>query len=390
MSSSTSSTDAGTSPPRRRRRHDTSSSAEERPRGPETAGEEEAGGGGHEAVAPPVGSNRGRQSKARGSRGARGGRVRGSRRSTRTDEEEFGSCIIDNELLIQMVEDRPPLWDHTDRRHADHHGTRLLWLEICEVLVPNWDDLNESQREECRTTILVRWRSMRDRYKKDYNEEVKRPSGSGGSQKRPYRYAAALGFLRRTLQLRSTSSSTRAQQAPREVLPESGAQEAVPEEPPTAGPSRPTPTAGRDLNVPLPVPSGDATMATMAPLFEALMRRQRTGRSRQADYEDLTRLVYESLMGYTNRIAALEEQVRRLQEGAVHTSQLGPVHHYWYSLLPVMERFTPDQLFEARRQVDSVLWQMLLDAPNSDAFYAVCLEDVFSSAKPELEPGIQN
>ncbi|XP_040297390.1 uncharacterized protein LOC121008761 [Bufo bufo] len=247
------------------------------------------------------------------------------------DEEEFGSCIIDNELLIQMVEDRPPLWDHTDRRHADHHATRLLWLEICKVLVPNWDDLNESQREECRTTILVRWRSMRDRYKKDYNEEVKRPSGSRESQKRPYRYAAALGFLHRTLQLRSTFSSTRAHQAPREVLPEAGAQEAVPEEPSTAGPSRPTPTAGRDLNVPLPMPSGDSTMATMAPLFEALMRRHRTGRSRQADYEDLKRLVYESLMGYTNRIAALEEQrweITLVYVGKVFKNVQSPVERH--------------------------------------------------------------
>ncbi|XP_040294525.1 uncharacterized protein LOC121005826 [Bufo bufo] len=199
---------------------------------------------------------------------------------------------------------------------------------------------------------------MRDRFKKNFNEEVKRPSGSGGTHKQPYRYVAALGFLRRTLELRRTSSSTRAPEAPCEVPQEAVAQEAVPEKPPTAGPSRPAQAAGQDLNVPLPVPSGNATMATLAPLFEALMRRQRTGRSRQVDYEDFTRLVYESLMGFTNRVATLEDNVRHLQEGAVLTSQMGPVHYYWLSLLPVMERFTPDQLFEARRQVDSILWQV--------------------------------
>ncbi|XP_044158279.1 uncharacterized protein LOC122944112 [Bufo gargarizans] len=267
--------------------------------------------------------------------------------STRTDEEEFGSCIIDNELLIQMVEDRPPLWDHTDRRHADHHATRLLWLEICKVLVPNWDDLNESQREECWTTILVRWRSMRDRYKKDYNEEVKRPSGLRASQKRLYRTSSSTSLLVKSFQRPEHKRRSPKSRPPRVPL-------------------RPTLKAVRDLNVPLPVPFGDSTMATMAPLFEALMRRQRTGRSRQADYKDLTRLVYESLMGFTNRVAALEDQVRRLQEGAVHTSQLGPVHHYWYSLLAVMERFTPDQLFEARRQVDSVLCELYLVRSTSD------------------------
>ncbi|XP_044147528.1 uncharacterized protein LOC122935729 [Bufo gargarizans] len=203
------------------------------------------------------------------------------------------------------------------------HLTRSLWMEICCKIVPDWDDLSEGQQEDCKTSVMVRWRSIRDRYKKDYNEEVNRRSGSGGTRRQPYRYVAALGFLRRTLELRRTTSSTRAP-----VPPCESDQEAVPAEMPPADTSPPRPAPGQDPNRPLLVPSGDATMAVMAPLFEALMRRQRAGRSRQADYEDLTRLLYKTLCGYSNRIVAMEAELRSLRECLAQFSQPGPLQTY--------------------------------------------------------------
>ncbi|XP_040275901.1 uncharacterized protein LOC120991076 [Bufo bufo] len=324
------SSESGNSPPRRRVRLETQSSTEERYSGPApTAGEEEVGGGHHESSNPTVAS-RGRQQPPTRRRGARGGRGRGSRASARTDEEELSGFYFNNELLIHLVEERVPLWDHTDRRHADHHLTRSLWMcsirmEICRKMLTDWDDLSEGKQEDCKTAVMVRWRSIRDRYKKD--EEVNRPSGSGGTHRQPYRYAAALGFLRRTLELRRTTSSTWAPEPPCESH-----QEAVPAELPPADPSPPRPAPGQDPNRPLLVPSGDATMAVMAPLFEALMRCQRAGRSRQADYEDLTRLLYETLCGYSNRIVAMEAELRSLRECVAQFSQPGPLQTYWPSV----------------------------------------------------------
>ncbi|XP_040297443.1 uncharacterized protein LOC121008814 [Bufo bufo] len=347
MENISSSSEAGRTPPRRRRRHDTSSSEEELHSGQEEIAEGIIGGGGQEIPPRPVASQRGPRASARGSRGACSGRGRGSRISTRM-EEEVG-FFIDNELLIQLVEARPALWDHTDRRHADNHATLFLWHEIGEAIVPNWEDLGDRQQEQCRATIMVQWQSIRDCYEKDYNKELRTPSGSGGTSRQEFRYHSALGFLRRTLELQRSSSTTRAPEVP---------QEAVLDEPATAGPSRPAQGTGQDSDVPLPPPPGDATMAQLAPLFEAIIRRQGTGRSRQADYEDLTRLVYESLMGFTNRVARLEDNLRRLQEGTVLTLQMSPVQLYLNSLVPVMEQFTPDQLFEARSLMDCALWQV--------------------------------
>ncbi|XP_044151503.1 uncharacterized protein LOC122939499 [Bufo gargarizans] len=256
------SSESGNSPPRQRVRLDTQSSTEERYSGPApTAGEEEVGGGHHESSNPTVAS-RGHQQPPTRRRGAHGGRGRGSRASARTDEEELSGFYIDNELLIHLVEKRVPLWDHTDHRHADHHLTRSLWMEICGKMLPDWDDLSEGKQEDCKTAVMVRWHSIRDRFNNDYNEEVNRPSGSGGTLGQPYRYAAALGFLRRTLELRRITSSTRAPEPPCESH-----QEAVPAELPPADPSPPPPAPGQDPNRPLLVPSGDATIAVMAATF---------------------------------------------------------------------------------------------------------------------------
>ena len=49
--------------------------------------------------------------------------------------------LLDNDHLIQIIEARPALWDHIDRRHSDHHTTHLLWHKISEAIVPNWEDL---------------------------------------------------------------------------------------------------------------------------------------------------------------------------------------------------------------------------------------------------------
>ncbi|XP_040297401.1 uncharacterized protein LOC121008773 [Bufo bufo] len=369
------SSESGNSPPRRRVRLETQSSTEERYSGPApTAGEEESGGGHHESVIKKkkkcivfflnslnfwllsliffyfslilllpqeVVSN---HPQGAGEHTAVGDVVQGP----------LPERMRRNYMVSISTMNSSSIW----WRNASHSGTiptaamqtRSLWMEICGKILTDWDDLSEGKQEDCKTAVMVRWRTIRDRYKKDYNEEVNRPSGSGGTRRQPYRYAAALGFLRRTLELRRTTSSTRAPEPPCE-----GHQEAVPAELPPADPSPPRPAPGQDPNRPLLVPSGDATMAVMAPLFEALMRRQRAGRSRQADYEDLTRFLYETLCGYSNRIVAMEAELRSLRECVAQFSQPGPLQPYWLSVNQLVADFTPDQVLELRRRVEDAV-----------------------------------
>ncbi|XP_044134739.1 uncharacterized protein LOC122927188 [Bufo gargarizans] len=124
-----------------------------------------------------------------------GSRGRVSRVSPGEDREFVVPCI-DNELLIQLVEARHGLWDHTDCHHADHHPTQRLWRQISECLFSGWEDLSAADQKECVDKVTTRWWSMRDRFKRDYNKEVQAPSGSRATSGSTYVYSAALEFLR--------------------------------------------------------------------------------------------------------------------------------------------------------------------------------------------------
>ncbi|XP_040270676.1 uncharacterized protein LOC120986262 [Bufo bufo] len=198
----------------------------------------------------PPGSSRGR-------RGARGGRRRGSKVST-SEDEEIVVPHIDNDLLIQLVEARPALWDHGDLQHADYQHTQRLWEEVCATLFLTWEDLSRVTRRQSIKKVQIRWQSMRDCFKKDYIKA--RPQ---------YRYHAALGFLRQTLALRSASSTQES--------------EAVPEPNATSSPS------DHDTAGPLLGPSGDRPREQIISTSWTSPSRQRTCRRRQGVYEDRCR-----------------------------------------------------------------------------------------------------
>ncbi|XP_073403589.1 uncharacterized protein [Dendrobates tinctorius] len=135
----------------------------------------------------------------------RGGRHRSSERAHDSDSEDVA---IDVDLLIDMVRGREPLWNMADRFHADACVTRRLWEEVCHAVVSNWEERHSRAQKEQRERVQLRWWSMRDRFKKEFNKEMQAPSGSGGRRSR-YKYAQALAFLRSTMVTRSTFSSTR-------------------------------------------------------------------------------------------------------------------------------------------------------------------------------------
>ncbi|KAM4022141.1 uncharacterized protein ACNLHF_027384 [Anomaloglossus baeobatrachus] len=125
-----------------------------------------------------------------------GGGHTASQRAPDSDGEEAGFLNID--LLIDEVREREPLWNMADRRHADTIVTRRLWDEVCHAAVEGWGELNSRGQKKQRDKLQKRWRSIRDRFKKELNQEMQAPSGSGGRRSK-YRYFRALSFLRTTM-----------------------------------------------------------------------------------------------------------------------------------------------------------------------------------------------
>ncbi|KAM4029866.1 uncharacterized protein ACNLHF_022237 [Anomaloglossus baeobatrachus] len=147
----------------------------------------------------PNPSSHGRRHNRRGGHSA-------SQRDPDSDGEEAG-CINNIDLLIDEVREREPLWNMGDRRHADSVVTRRLWEEVCREVVTGWEDLNPRAQNRAREKVQNRWRSIRDRFKKELNKEMLAPSGSGGRVLR-YKYFRVLAFLRTTMAYRSIVCST--------------------------------------------------------------------------------------------------------------------------------------------------------------------------------------
>ncbi|XP_073418187.1 uncharacterized protein [Dendrobates tinctorius] len=141
-----------------------------------------------------------------------------SGQAARAPDSEVEDSSLDVDRLIEEVREQEPLWNMADRRHADTHVTRRLWEEVCQNLLPRWEYLQPRQQtQEC---DRVRWRSLRDRFKREFNQEMRAPSGSAGRRRTQYKYSRALSFLRETMLSRTTVCSHR---APASTLEPSGA-----------------------------------------------------------------------------------------------------------------------------------------------------------------------
>ncbi|XP_077111153.1 uncharacterized protein LOC143767019 [Ranitomeya variabilis] len=187
-----------------------------------------------------------------------------------------------------------------DRRHADLSVTRRLWEKICRELIARWEDLDVQAQIQERERIVKRWRSIRDRFKKEFNKEMRAPSGSGGRRSK-YKYARALSFLRSTMVTRSTVGSTRepaAQLNPSGAIPQEAATEGHfdSENPSAPSPSAPSPSApshsapsdsAPSHTLDPSVPSTNAGASWPVPLHvSAGPRRQALSKARAAEQEE--------------------------------------------------------------------------------------------------------
>ncbi|XP_044151782.1 uncharacterized protein LOC122939682 isoform X2 [Bufo gargarizans] len=155
-------------------------------------------------ISPPATRPRGTVPRGRGRRSLRGGHARGrcgTGSRSHSGEDVPTNIHFDQELLIHFVEERPALWDQSQRLHADHIATRRLWSEIFRALLENWENMTDHRQQACGEIVVIRWRSMRDRFIRDLHTEKNLPSGSGSRNSRPYRYAPLLQFLRRSAEM---------------------------------------------------------------------------------------------------------------------------------------------------------------------------------------------
>ncbi|XP_040177306.1 leucine-rich repeat extensin-like protein 2 [Rana temporaria] len=130
--------------------------------------------------------------------------------------------------LIAAVEKHPELWDFAHPRYLDRVLKRSIWQEICQSLTLNWDDLGRRQKEIREKTLRIRWKSLRDRMRRQLTlEKVAARSGAPSCGIKPHPFSAQLAFLRKAMESTENSASEREKPG--------NESEATPPNPPTSG-----------------------------------------------------------------------------------------------------------------------------------------------------------
>ncbi|XP_077119084.1 uncharacterized protein LOC143775125 [Ranitomeya variabilis] len=132
------------------------------------------------------------------------------------DEEPL---TIHNETLINLVEANPSIWDQSDSTHHDIVKNRKLWDQIICHFDPRYMEKSTTSKKKIADAVHTRWKSIRDRFVRDYRNNHNAQSGSSGKRVTPYVHYDQLLFLQKTLSQRSTICSTAAPRPTEELEP---------------------------------------------------------------------------------------------------------------------------------------------------------------------------
>ncbi|CAJ0961667.1 unnamed protein product [Ranitomeya imitator] len=155
------------------------------------------------------------------------GRERQKKKRIVVDEEPL---TIHNETLINLVEANPSIWDQSDSSHHDIVKNRKLWDQIICHFDPRYMEKSTTSKKKIADAVHTRWKSIRDRFVRDYRNSQNAPSGSSGKRVTPYVHYDQLLFLQKTVSQRSTICSTAAPPRPAEELEPSSVEPTQPED----------------------------------------------------------------------------------------------------------------------------------------------------------------
>ncbi|XP_031770501.2 uncharacterized protein LOC116413799 [Galleria mellonella] len=103
---------------------------------------------------------------------------------------------LDKPLLINLVKERPCLWDYTMDSYKDKNLKLTAWREICTVLYDRFDQMTDGEQLEFSKIVTRKWSQTRDAWLKTLHETTKRPSS------RPYIYHKQLLFLKKVVHVK--------------------------------------------------------------------------------------------------------------------------------------------------------------------------------------------
>ncbi|XP_075698196.1 uncharacterized protein LOC142663435 [Rhinoderma darwinii] len=110
---------------------------------------------------------------------------------------------IEVNSLITAVYHQPAIWDARDPSYMDRLDRSHAWERVCQEVTENWDDLHTKTKDRRLKDLQTRWRSLKDCYRRELQQQRKAEKSGGPAVKRKtYLYFRQLHFLKPVLEAR--------------------------------------------------------------------------------------------------------------------------------------------------------------------------------------------
>ncbi|XP_069608985.1 uncharacterized protein [Ranitomeya imitator] len=110
---------------------------------------------------------------------------------------------IEVNSLITAVSHQPAIWDAKDPSYMDRLKRSHAWERVCQEVTDDWDDLHTKTKDRRLKDLQTRWRSLKDCYRRELQQQKKAEKSGGPAVKRKtYLYFRQLHFLKPVLEAR--------------------------------------------------------------------------------------------------------------------------------------------------------------------------------------------
>ncbi|XP_063630577.1 uncharacterized protein LOC134801864 [Cydia splendana] len=101
---------------------------------------------------------------------------------------------VDSEYLILTIKKHECIWNKNCPEYHMKGTKEEAWNQICDELIPGWQDLTEPVKLTKQWELKKRWNNIRDYYKKDLALQLS--GGIGPTKRKRYVFSETLDFLR--------------------------------------------------------------------------------------------------------------------------------------------------------------------------------------------------
>ncbi|XP_048505621.1 uncharacterized protein LOC105684590 isoform X2 [Athalia rosae] len=98
------------------------------------------------------------------------------------------------------IQKRPAIYDVNCEEYNDRNAKMDAWEEMCRVMVTNWNNLNNEERNAEEKNLRGKWRNIRDYFMKELKLQRSQKSGPAARKRKKYIYFDQLYFLLPTVE----------------------------------------------------------------------------------------------------------------------------------------------------------------------------------------------